>query len=221
MEHGDRQRNGPEQAAASREPQRAERPAPGKVSRTSKLAPGRGPAVQRKAPAPAADGADGASSRSRSLWDHTMDPWMDAAHRGAQALVQAKADSGVARDAPVPRRLNELESMRWTLHGCHRIQIEMDYRVSEVSSDNKTVTFTNMHFRWIDVGDMHPGTETETDSGEVIDDADLMGAGASFPIDIPFAAPGSSVWQVSGGTAAHRSGWPSASTATSTRYRGE
>jgi hypothetical protein len=465
MEKGDRQRSGPEQVAGSREPQRAQRPAPGKVTRTSKLAPGRGPAVQRRATA-----ADGAPSRSRSLWDHTMDPWMDAAHRGAQALVQAKPDSGVTRDEPVPRasgsgqampaqvqakmeqafetdfsavrihqgpqaaslgaraytqgtdihfqpglyqpesqqgqellghelthvvqqsqgrvqamvqargvgindddalereadrmgaaaargesagraaggasspaasaqdgsvqrkpsrgsaevvqmdggfwdtlqrgagiylgitlqdegspyakalmrhyvlggggefnpetssinfptdgmwssfmagrpeiqrameaafrteaataaggsttsghiatsitdvRLNELESMRWTLHGCHRIEIEMDYSVSDDGAGNKTVTFTNMHFRWIDVGDMHPGTVTETDSGELVDDADLMGAGSSFPINIPFAAPGSSVWQVSGGTASHSSGWPNAGTATSTRYRGE
>ncbi len=117
-------------------------------------------------------------------------------------------------------RLNELESMRWTLHGCHRIEIEMDYTVTDDGAGNQTVTFSNMHFRWIDVGDMHPGTVTETDSGEEIDDADLMGAGSSFPINIPFAAPGSSAWTVSGGAATQSGGWPSSSTATSTRNRG-
>jgi Domain of unknown function (DUF4157) len=464
MDRRDRQRSGPEQAAGSHAPHHVSRPAPGKVTRTSKLSSSAGPAVQRKA---AATTPGGASAPARSSWELTMDPWMDAAHRGATALVQAKADAGVDRDASVPAvtgsgqampaavqakmeqafgadfsavrvhqgsqaeslgaraftqgtdvhfqpglyqpdsrqgqellghelahvvqqsqgrvqatvqargvaindqdslereadtmgaaaargervsgagpaspatsgqensiqrkplsgntnivqmdggfwdtmrrgagiylgitlkdegsayakalmrhyvlggggelnpqnssinfptdamwssfmagrpeiqrglepelrnqaatlaggsstsghvttsitgvRLNERESMRWTLHGCHRVEIELDYSVTDDGSGNKTVTFTNMHFRWIDVGDMHPGTVTETDSGEEVDDADLMGAGSSFPINIPFAAPGSSVWSVSGGTASQSSGWPNAATATSTRHRG-
>jgi hypothetical protein len=96
MEKDERQSGGPEQVAGSREPQRDSRPAPGKVTRTSRLASNRGLAVQRKAAAPT-PGAGG--PQARSAWDHTMDPWMDAAHRGATALaeeshaaVQARGD---------------------------------------------------------------------------------------------------------------------------------
>jgi hypothetical protein len=370
MHKGDQRQGGHEghqhSVGATRTEQGA-RPAPGKVTRTSKLAGGQGAPVQRKEQG----AAGGAATPRRTAWQQTTDPWMDAAHRGAQALVQAKSDSSVegvdnndddalerdademgaraargesaggaggarstaaAGEGSVQRKpisgnghvvqmdggfldtmwrgagiylgitlqdegspyakalmrhyvlggggvfnpqessinfptdamwssfmagrpeiqrgmdtafrtqaatvaggsdtsghistsitgvsLNELESMRWTLHGCHRIEIEMDYSVSDDGSGNKTVTFTNMQFRWIDRGDMHPGTMTETDSGELVDDADLMGAGSAYPIDIPFAAPGSSVWQVSGGAATQSSGWPSAGTATSTRNRG-
>ncbi len=84
MEKDVRQSGGPEQVAGSREPQRASRPAPGKVTRTSRLSSSRGPAGQRKA-AVSASGAGG--PQARSAWDHTMDPWMDAAHRGVTALV--------------------------------------------------------------------------------------------------------------------------------------
>ncbi len=49
MAKGDRQNGGPAQVADSHEPQRALRPPPGKVTRTSKLSPGHEPAVQRKA----------------------------------------------------------------------------------------------------------------------------------------------------------------------------
>jgi Domain of unknown function (DUF4157) len=88
MERDARQSGGPEQAGGNREPQRASRPAPGKVTRTSRLSSSRGPAVQRKAAAPA-PGSGG--PQARSAWDHTMDPWMDAAHRGATALAEPSA----------------------------------------------------------------------------------------------------------------------------------
>ncbi len=105
MEKDERQSGGPEQVTGSGESQRASRPAPGKVTRTSSLPSSRGPAVQRKAAAPA-PGSGGPPTRS--AWDHTMDPWMDAAHRGVTALVergqdarpiQAKADARTP-DAP-------------------------------------------------------------------------------------------------------------------------
>jgi hypothetical protein len=96
MEKGDRQSGGPEQVAGNREAQRVQGPAPGKVTRTSKLSPGRGPALQRNA---AASVAGGAPSQSRSLWEHTMDQWMDAAHRGATAMAEHGAGS-----APVQRK---------------------------------------------------------------------------------------------------------------------
>jgi hypothetical protein len=82
MEKGERQSGGSEQTS-SREP-RASRPAPGKVTRTSKLPPGRG-SVQRKAAEPAAGAG---TPPGRSAWELTMDPWMDAAHRGVTALAE-------------------------------------------------------------------------------------------------------------------------------------
>jgi hypothetical protein len=91
MEKDERQSGGPEQEARSREPQRASRPAPGKVTRTSRLASSRGPAVQRKTAAPT-PGAGG--PQARSTWDLTIDPWMDAAHRGVTALVERGRDAG-------------------------------------------------------------------------------------------------------------------------------
>jgi hypothetical protein len=83
----DRWRNrNPEQMAGNGAPERASRPAPGKVTRTSKLSPSRGAAVQRKAVAPTPGGA--ATLKARSPWELTMDPWMDAAHRGVTALAE-------------------------------------------------------------------------------------------------------------------------------------
>lgn len=90
MEQDERQSGVPEQVAGSREPERASRTAPGKVTRTSRLSSSRGPAVQRKAAVP----GSGAGPQVRSAWDHTMDPWMDAAHRGLTALAESVQDAG-------------------------------------------------------------------------------------------------------------------------------
>jgi hypothetical protein len=98
MDKDDRQKDSPASVEGSREPQRSARPAPGKVTRTSKL-PGGGGAVQRKA----ADAAPAAApSPARSAWDHTMDPSMDASHRGLTALAergQGATGGTVYRDA--------------------------------------------------------------------------------------------------------------------------
>lgn len=61
------------------------RPAPGKVTRTSKRSPERAPAVQRRA-APAGNEA---TPPRRSLRDFTEDPAMDAVHRGLTAVAQS------------------------------------------------------------------------------------------------------------------------------------
>jgi hypothetical protein len=105
MDKADRQK-GSQEAEGSREPQRASRPAPGKLTRTSRLSAARG-TVQRKAASAAP--AD-TSPPSRSSWDLTMDPWMDAAHRGLTALVerpqgqvQAHGDVDVEDPAAVHR----------------------------------------------------------------------------------------------------------------------
>jgi hypothetical protein len=72
--------------------------APGKVTRTGKLPASGGPALQRKAGeaiAPAGNGDDRPMQR-KTAWQLTMDPGMDAAHRGVTA--QAKADGSGGSD---------------------------------------------------------------------------------------------------------------------------
>jgi hypothetical protein len=95
QDEGNAQRKGGNQRGAgeTRDGRAAERrqPAPGKVTLTGKLSAGRSPAVQRKVAAT----ATGAAMRpARSAWDHTMDSWMDAAHRGLTALADDAGDGG-------------------------------------------------------------------------------------------------------------------------------
>lgn len=65
MDKDDRQNAVPAHTGGDHAPRRAQRPAPGKVTRTSKLSTGRGAAVQRKAAAI----AGAAAPQARSLWD--------------------------------------------------------------------------------------------------------------------------------------------------------
>jgi hypothetical protein len=107
MDKDGRQSGGPEQGAGDREPQRDSHPAPGKVTRTSRLSPGRGPAIQRKAAAPGA-----VEPQTRSARGVATDAWMDAAHRGATTLeesghqdaspIQAKGEAVQRQAAPAP-----------------------------------------------------------------------------------------------------------------------
>jgi hypothetical protein len=104
MEKRDRQNGGSEQIAGSREPQRDLRPAPGKVTHTSKLSPRGEPAVQRK---PATTSSGATPRHLRKLEDFTRDMWMDAAHRGATALpdpVQQMPASSAPSGAVVQRK---------------------------------------------------------------------------------------------------------------------
>jgi hypothetical protein len=95
MRKDERQQGGAEQARGSHEPQR---PAPGKVTRTSELSAGRAPAVQRKA---AALGT-GAASQTASPRAQSVESAMDAAHRGLTAL----AEQGEAGDSAAPVQMN-------------------------------------------------------------------------------------------------------------------
>ena len=95
MKHDLRQ-GGLEEAYRDEEQRRTRRPAPGKVTLTSKLSAGHEPAVQRQA----ALTATRAATPRRSLWDLTMDPAMDAAHRGATAPAEGEAVQ--ASPAPSP-----------------------------------------------------------------------------------------------------------------------
>jgi hypothetical protein len=83
-------RMGAEPIRSDGETQRAQQPTPGKVTRTSKLSPSRESAVQRKATA-AAPGM--VAPQAQSLWELTMNPWMDAAHRGATAMAVSGTDA--------------------------------------------------------------------------------------------------------------------------------
>jgi hypothetical protein len=98
MKHDGRKQIGSEEAREERGQQRAQRPAPGKVTRTSKLDAGRQP-VQRKVQAP---GTAGSATPVKSLWELTMDPWMDAAHRGMAGFGgKAAGKAGADEDKKV------------------------------------------------------------------------------------------------------------------------
>ncbi len=112
MDKDDRQHGSPEQVDGSRESQREPRPAPGKVTRTSKLSSGRGEQVQRKA---AASTPAAASQPARSSGDFTADLWMDASHRGVTALAERGADSAVvARQAAGPGTIDSATPAPWS-----------------------------------------------------------------------------------------------------------
>lgn len=72
-------------ASSGSVPAHAPRTAPGKVTRTSKLPVGPGRSVQRKTQP---SQGTGSARNARSAWEQTMDPWMDAAHRGLAALTE-------------------------------------------------------------------------------------------------------------------------------------
>jgi hypothetical protein len=93
MQKGNQRQSELEQAGGQRAEQDG-RPAPGKVTRTSRLPGGSRQPVQRQA---SAAGAGNGASRARSLWDLTMDPWMDAAHRGTPLPDEPAAASAQAQ----------------------------------------------------------------------------------------------------------------------------
>ena len=110
-------------------------------------------------------------------------------------------------------KLNELESMRLTLHGCHRIEIRGRAHVAAEGGDFIVKLWPQM--TWVDRAAMHPGTTTELDSGKQIDDSSFTAAGWDYDERIMFELVGSvlapdasSKWKVSGGVATHVAGWP-------------
>jgi hypothetical protein len=121
-------------------------------------------------------------------------------------------------------RLNQLESMRLTLHGCHRIEVEVNYDVNSITGGHEVI-FRRISMKWVDVGDMHPGTVTELDSGEEVDDAELTSAGSSYNIYIEFdptqhPVHERTVYHVVGGSVTQVSGWPPTPGAASPGRRG-
>ncbi len=98
MERDEPGRGVSEEARLGEGQQRARQPEPGKVTLTSKLSPGREPAVQRQAAPPGNE----ATPPPRSLADFAADPWMDAAHRGLTAVAQS--DQAAVQASPAPGR---------------------------------------------------------------------------------------------------------------------
>jgi RHS repeat-associated protein len=85
-------------------------------------------------------------------------------------------------------RLSSLQSMRMTLGG-GTIEIEGLYDIcphGSVISGAKRVTFHHITAKWIDVGDLHSGKNTQLDDYTTIDDQEMLdlGMGKPFPIDI-------------------------------------
>jgi hypothetical protein len=105
-------------------------------------------------------------------------------------------------------RLDQLESMRLTLHGCHHIDVSATVYVTQDEKGDVVVHFERFLMTWVDRADLHPGTLTELESGETVDDSEFTAAGWDYDISIGFAAPEDSYWRVSGGTVVHERGWP-------------
>jgi Domain of unknown function (DUF4157) len=115
-------------------------------------------------------------------------------------------------------RLNELESMRLTLHGCHRIEIHGRYWKG-LENGVMTVKLGGVHFTWVDRADLHPGTTTELGSGAEVDDREFTGAGWDYDIYIAFSMPSISTWTVAG-SPTHVRGWPPVTGAPTAGFRG-
>ncbi len=132
----------------------------------------------------------------------------------------ASGGEGSFSDTITGVRLNELESMRLTLHGCHEITISGDYEVTTDEAGDTVVILSDVEFHWIDAADLHPGTETELEDGSMVDDSEFTSAGWDYDIDIAFHMPGSSKWKVVGGSATHIEGWPPITGAHAGGFRG-
>jgi hypothetical protein len=109
MNRDDRRQGKSDKDADLRALQRASRPAPGKVTRTSEHAPSRGATVQRKAPT----AEPGAAPKARSASELTGDRWMDAAFRGATALAGKERGAGFIQ----AKRVQEKSSAPLPGHG--------------------------------------------------------------------------------------------------------
>lgn len=101
--------------------------------------------------------------------------------------------------------LTELESMRLTLHGCHRIEVRGRYLVRD--DNGMRTVLVHPTLVWVDRADLHPGTPTHLDDETSVDDSVFTAAGFDYDIRIEFE-PGSSVWEVSRGGATRIRGWP-------------
>lgn len=90
-------------------------------------------------------------------------------------------------DLPTPTAavgavLNELQSMRMTLHGAHRIEVSgATFYGCKSANSGCTVIIENLQFNWIDVGDFHPGISTDLPGGGQVDDSAFAQLSQLFP----------------------------------------
>lgn len=125
----------------------------------------------------------------------------------AYAIVfggKAIGTKGIHNTSITGVRLNQLESMRWTLHGCHEIKLNFKYKVISRKNE-KVVVFSKIRMSWIDIADLHPGVSTEDANGVLTDDVEFTGAGMPYPIEIAFSPYEYSIWRPDGSQLA---GWP-------------
>lgn len=108
--------------------------------------------------------------------------------------------------------LDRLESMAFTLHGCHDFEISGRYTITRSPSEGSAmVRFADVRFTWNDRGFLHTagaGLVTLTRDGQRVNDREFMHAGFPYPISIAFNMPASSLWCVFQGRTTHVSGWP-------------
>jgi hypothetical protein len=128
-------------------------------------------------------------------------------------LCQGGADSGKVNETLTGVRLNQLASMRMTLHGSHRIDIKDDFTVQGRGTACCRVTFKNLKYTWVDRGDLHPGTQTELDDGSTVDDSFFERLSrwipSAGPYDIRITWSADSQWLDDGRTVQIEWGWPS------------
>jgi RHS repeat-associated protein len=135
----------------------------------------------------------------------------------ALSLCRGSSTSGSVSDSLTGVRLNELASMRMTLHGAERITIQDTYAVENPGTSCCKVTFEDVKFTWVDTGDLHPGVGTELNDGSTIPDDYFLAirrrlrwipTAGSYPIRISWM--GASKWEVdtSAGHSEYQWGWP-------------
>lgn len=131
-------------------------------------------------------------------------------------LYEKAVLSGKFSDNFTGVKLNELASMRMTLHGCHHIDIKDDFR--STGSCPGYITFNNLKYTWVDKGKLHPGTKTELDDGTTIDDSWFKKLAryipTAGPFDIKITWSADSKWFCDGTTTQIVCGWPSSTPST-------
>ncbi len=156
------------------------------------------------------DGAWGAFMKDRPELQAALNAKMQEVVR---KLCKGGADSGKVNETLTGVRLNQLASMRMTLHGAQRIEIKDDFTVQGRGTACCRVTFKNLKYTWVDRGDLHPGTKTELDDGSTVDDSFFERLShwipSAGPYDIRITWSADSQWFDDGKTVQIEWGWPS------------
>jgi hypothetical protein len=118
--------------------------------------------------------------------------------------ILAKLDSGqefesnyeVVNEKAPHTKLNELESMRATLHGSELITFGSERKVilqhdKDTGTCSCTVEYRWINWTWWDTGNLHSGKKTDMADGKAIDDKDFedIGVGRPYQIKIHWRDP--------------------------------